>query len=474
MNHEATVARFFELSIDMMCIAGIDGYFKEINPAFEKTLGFSKEELLSKPFIEFVHPDDVAATLAEVEKLAQGVSTFYFENRYRCRDGSYKWLEWNAHPVGELIYSVARDITQRQKLQIALEESERLFRTLLDNASIGIIIVDHSGIIMRFNKKAKEVFGYRDEELSGKKLEMLLPEQFHELHRSHRADYFANPSTRPMGQGFDLYGRHKNGREFPVEIGLSSVETSSGPLGIAFVVDISTRKQYETEREKLIEDLEAFGHSVAHDLKNPLATIASLVDLLSSGFIELTPKEKSENLAALDTTSRKMISIVDALFLLATVRTVEDINLEEMDMFHIVNESIALLGPLIREKNAMIVLPDQWPACVGYAPWIEEVWTNYLSNAIKYGGDSPVIDVGGTIEEDGSTCFWVRDQGHGLNDDEQKRLFTPFTRMSQAQVKGYGLGLSIVKRIVTKLDGKVGVESSPGNGSKFYFTLPSP
>jgi PAS domain S-box-containing protein len=114
--------RFFELSLDMMCIAGLDGYFKRINAAWEKTLGYSVSELLSEPCLSFVHPDDRAATVEEAQKLSSGGDTSWFENRYRCRDGSYKWLLWRATaPLGtEYIYAAARDITGHKAASEAL------------------------------------------------------------------------------------------------------------------------------------------------------------------------------------------------------------------------------------------------------------------------------------------------------------------------------------------------------------------
>jgi signal transduction histidine kinase len=109
---------------------------------------------------------------------------------------------------------------------------------------------------------------------------------------------------------------------------------------------------------------------------------------------------------------------------------------------------------------------------LGYAPWIEQVWINYLTNALKYSGDATQVKLGGERMVNGTVRYWVRDYGPGLSEEEQAALFRPFTRLNY-QVEGHGLGLSIVKRIVEKLDGDVGVESTPGEGSTFYFTLPA-
>jgi signal transduction histidine kinase len=168
-----------------------------------------------------------------------------------------------------------------------------------------------------------------------------------------------------------------------------------------------------------------------------------------------------------------MGSIVDELLLLSTVRQMEDVERKPLDMHAIVTEALRRLKGLRDEHQAEITLPDAWPTALGYGPWVEEVWVNYLSNAIKYGGDPPRAELGATVEADTQVRFWLRDNGAGIRPEDQQRLFTPFTRLDQAQAKGQGLGLSIVRRIVEKLGGRVGVRSEFGSGSEFYFTLPA-
>jgi two-component system sensor histidine kinase/response regulator len=142
-------------------------------------------------------------------------------------------------------------------------------------------------------------------------------------------------------------------------------------------------------------------------------------------------------------------------------------------MASIVAEAQQRLAHMIEEHQAEIILPDTWPVALGHGPWVEEVWVNYLNNAIKYGGQPPHVELGATKQPDGMVRFWVRDNGPGLRPEEQARLFTPFTRLDQVRTKGHGLGLSIVGRIVEKLGGQVGVESEVGRGSVFTFTLPA-
>jgi signal transduction histidine kinase len=130
------------------------------------------------------------------------------------------------------------------------------------------------------------------------------------------------------------------------------------------------------------------------------------------------------------------------------------------------------LALMIEEYQAVIQLPASWPVAVSYVPWLEEIWANYLSNGLKYGGLPPVLELGFDQLEGRFIRFWVRDNGPGLDKEAQRKLFTPFTRLHQNQTEGHGLGLSIVQRIVDRLGGQVGVESNPGEGSLFYFTLP--
>jgi signal transduction histidine kinase len=238
---------------------------------------------------------------------------------------------------------------------------------------------------------------------------------------------------------------------------------------------VEALRRYAVELEARNQDLDAFSHTAAHDLKNPLARIIGFAELLEVSSHKLTEEEVQRCLDTIARNARRMNNIVDELLLLAGVRKVETVQLAPLDMAHIVDEALQRLADLIEGHQAEIITPpaEAWPTAQGYGPWIEEVWVNYLSNAILYGGQPPRVELGATTEADGSIRFWVRDNGNGLTSEEQARLFTPFTRLEQIRVKGHGLGLSIVRRIVEKLGGQVGVESQVGEGSVFSFTLPA-
>lgn len=229
-----------------------------------------------------------------------------------------------------------------------------------------------------------------------------------------------------------------------------------------------TRKELEVQ----IAELDAFAHTVAHDLKSPLSVISGFADTLVELSNALSPAELADYLSAVQRTSHKAINIIDELLLLASVRR-EQVTVQPLDMADIVAASQRRLESVLAHHQAQISLPGCWPSAIGYAPWVEEVWTNYLSNGIKYGGQPPHLSLGAENQSNGVVRFWVSDNGPGLNPTEQSRLFTEFTRLNQIRAEGHGLGLSIVRRIVHKLNGQAGVESQPGQGSTFYFTLPA-
>jgi signal transduction histidine kinase len=221
------------------------------------------------------------------------------------------------------------------------------------------------------------------------------------------------------------------------------------------------------------EELDAFAHTVAHDIKGPVTSIVSYADVLCKGGITAPDSVRVEFLQTLTRSARRIATIVDELLLLASVRKME-LQLELLDMEQVVEEACQRIMHIISHSQAEIVLPPDWPKAIGYAPWVVEIWANFLSNGCKYGGKPPRLELGADVLDDGQVRFWVRDNGDGIPREDQERLFVPFTRLSQARAEGHGLGLSIVRRIVERLNGRFGVESEgrPGSGSLFYFTLP--
>jgi PAS domain S-box-containing protein len=234
-------------------------------------------------------------------------------------------------------------------------------------------------------------------------------------------------------------------------------------------------RRYNVELEARNAELDAFAHTVAHDLKNPVTSMVGYADVLKKNYATLPEGMHQEFLQVIARSAHKMASIIDELLLLSSVRGMKEIDMQPLEMGRLVAEARGRLLHSIEEHEGEISLPDSWPIALGYGPWVEAVWTNYISNALKYGGQPPKVELGAMVQENGWVRFWVRDNGPGLSREEQARLFTPFERLHQVRAEGHGLGLSIVQRIVKRLGGQVGVDSDgiPGQGSTFYFTLPA-
>ncbi|NQU51504.1 MAG: PAS domain-containing protein, partial [Bacteroidetes bacterium] len=250
------------------------------------------------------------------------------------------------------------------------------------------------------------------------------------------------------------------------ELQISALRDNSNRIigQIFFLYNIS-------EQKRAYEELDAFARTVAHDLKSPLSSVIGFSDILSENTFD--EEDQSSYLNYISISAKKMIGIVDSLLLLARTRHIEKLPKTTLNTEQIVDSAINRLSNLMAENNAEIIKPDSWIDVDSYPEWIEEVWVNYISNAIKYGGESPVITlsskrIGNMVK------MSVKDNGDGISVEDQALLFTEFTRLynHKGAISGHGLGLSIVKRIINKLGGQFGIESKPGFGSTFFFTLP--
>jgi signal transduction histidine kinase len=221
------------------------------------------------------------------------------------------------------------------------------------------------------------------------------------------------------------------------------------------------------------EELNAFNHTVAHDLKNPLSILLGFSEVLVQDYGAGRDEVLEQAVKVIMENGRRMENIINELLLLAEVRQLDEVEIEPLDTTSIIVETRKRLSNLISDYGATIRVTANWPTAVGHRPWVEEIWVNYLSNAIKYGGTPPEVELGADEQPDGMVRFWVRDNGTGISVADQARLFVPFTKLQQANTKGHGLGLSIVQRITVKLGGQVGVESKTGGFSLFWFTLPA-
>ena len=461
-----------------------DGYFELdlagnltfFNDSLCRMLGYTRDELLGMSYKQYMDEENAERAFKTFNRVFRtGVPAWGSEWEITRKDGSKGYGEPSISPIlnknGRTVgfRGIARDVSSRRRVEDALRESADKYMTLTQNLNVGVYrnTIGPEGRFIEVNLALVKMFGYDS------KVEFLtVPVANHYQDPEERENF----SQRMLRYGFtrneQLKLRKRDGTLFTGEVSAVVMREEGEPKYFDGVIeDITKRKQAEEEREKLIKELDAFAHTVAHDLKGPLAHIVGRAELLQQDYQDFDDNDVKEQLRIIANRGRKMASITDHLLLLAGVRDME-VEMTPLDMSSVVAEALQRVTYRLPSSEIEISLPDKWPSALGYEPWVEEIWVNYISNAIKYGGDPPLVELGSTILPNGTISFWVRDNGVGIPLEDQNRLFTPFTRLERSRGSGHGLGLSIVLRITDRLGGSVGVESKVGEGSTFSFVLP--
>jgi PAS domain S-box-containing protein len=371
---EQEIERIFNTTGYMICVANMEGYFKRINSSFEQTLGYSTKELLKQPFFEFIHPDDIEKTKAVIaEKLSRGVQVIGFENRYRCKDGSYKWLSWTSRPIVEegVMYAIAYDITARKEAEQAT---------------------------YKLNKEL---------EAKNKELESILYAASHDL---------KSPLVNIQGFGYELSKNYDL-----IRSALSS-------------------------RTKVNNIDKAVNIALNEDIPNAL-------DFISASSV-------------------KMDSLLSGLLDYCRLGTAV-MNIRNIDMNTMMTDVSGNMEYQIKEAKAEVDIEPLLP-CLGDPAQINRVFTNLLTNALKFLDESRP----GKIRiycssQDSHSIYCIEDNGIGIAPEHHEEIFEIFYQLEPEKRKGDGLGLTIVKRIIDRHNGKIWIESEKGKGSKIFVSLPN-
>jgi PAS domain S-box-containing protein len=474
-------ARFFSLSVDMFCIADFDGHFKEVSDIWETELGYPKEELLRRPYLEFIHPDDRPKTSTEAAKNADGITTLSFENRYRCKDGSYKWLLWNtrAVPKERLIYAVARDITGRKKVEELLQASEERFRLIVDGIKdYAILMLSPDGVVQTWNTGAERMKGYQSEEIVGKTFSLF-----------YTPEAIQDGLPRKMLQAAATEGRHeqegwrvrKDGSRFMADTVITALRDNDGGLrGFAKITrDVTERKRTENslrdhakQLEQANRELDAFSYSVSHDLRTPLRAIDGFSEILQEEYAPRLDAEGQRLLGVICSNARQMGKLIDELLAFSRLGR-KNLETTPVDMEALADSVVSQLKALEPER-AIVVERGMLPAARGDIALLQQAVANLVSNALKFTRRRPDARVEiGSKKEAGESVYYVADNGAGFDMQYSKKLFGVFQRLHGAdEFEGTGIGLALVQRIITRHGGRVWAEGKLGEGATFYFTLP--
>lgn len=335
-----------------------------------------------------------------------------------------------------------------------------LFGSFLESAPDAVVIIDGGGRIVLVNAQVEALFDYHRDELLGHPVEVLLPERFRDVHVHHRAAYAAEPHTRPMGAGLDLWGRRRDGSEFPVDISLSPLPSDDGVLLAAAIRDVTERQRLEQARDEFIRN-------AAHELRTPLATIAALGSTLATHYEALSDEQLTDALAALRRQSQRASTLVANLLDLSQLdggRSV--IELASIPLAAVVQRSLDS-APAPADAHVVTKVADDLRV-VADESRLEQVVTNLLTNAYRYGGPTIVLEA--HVEGD-EVVLVVGDDGKGVPPDLLADLFEPFSRGSDApDVGGSGIGLALSRRLVETFGGRLDYE--PGDpGARFVCRL---
>ena len=375
--------------------------------------------------------------------------------------------------------------TRTARLLAQAEAAEARFRALVESAPDAIVAVDQPGTIALVNSQAEKLFGYAREELLGQPIEILVPERFRQQHVRDRERYTAAPRTRPMGAGLALAARRKDGSEFPVEISLSPL-AANGELQIMSIVrDVTDRRRAEDELRRTAErlaqqtaelersnaELQQFAYVASHDLQEPLRMVASYTQLLARRYGDKLDDDAREFIDFAVDGARRMRALINDLLAYSRVGT-RGAEFAPTDCNAVVDQVIADLGAAIEDERAGVTRGDL-PTVLADAMQLQQLFQNLIANAIKFHGERrPRVAIAAERRGD-AWLFSVRDNGIGIDPEYADRIFVIFQRLhSRAEYPGTGIGLAICKKIVERHGGRIWMESAPGQGTTFYFTLP--
>jgi len=464
--------------------------FLEVNQAMIEKYGYTRAELLSMDITK-IRPENELNRLWIV--LKEDTQGFYRGKNWfhRKKDGTVFNVEISSH---DLVFNgrparlvLADDVTEQLKSERALRDSEEKFRTMLEAASEGVLLLDEHGNVIMVNLYIETLFGYDRSEMLGKSPLFLIPDHMRLRFAEYQNTFALRPMFTRIMESEGIVGQCKNGRLVPVEVTLTPITLAGKSLVMCLVIDLTQRKQLEEGRiyaktlevklekeRELIEMKERFISIVSHEFRTPLAVILSSVGILRRYYDILTPDEAAVKLDGISTQVRRMVQLLEDVLTISRGNA-EHIQFrpELLSLSEFCTDIAETIRQADSDRHPIIVLGvEQVPSLYGDRRLLEHILLNLLTNAIKYSPEGTPVTLKVTRITNAIT-FMIRDYGIGIPAEDQIHLFEPFHRAQNVNaVEGTGLGLAIVKQSVEEHGGSITFESVVDKGSSFTVTLP--
>jgi PAS domain S-box-containing protein len=484
---EAKYRGLLEAAPDAMVVVNQSGKIVLLNVQAEKQFGYSRDELVGQKVTNII-PEGFAERLiadetrSASEALAQQIGTG-IELIGRRKDGSDFPIELMLSPLenaeGILVTAAIRNISVRKDAEKHLAQMEGRYRGLLEAAPDAMVVVNQGGEIVLLNVQAEKQFGYSRDELVGQRVKNIIPEGFAERLIADGTRSAAEALAQQIGTGIELYGRQKDGNDFPIEIMLSPLESAEGILVTAAIRNITERKRSEDrlvrtvgELKRSNDELEQFAYVASHDLQEPLRMVASYTQLLAQRYKGRLDADADEFIAYAVDGSNRMQALIKDLLAYSRAGTTGK-GFHQISSENALKEALTNLRATIQDSGA-VVTQDSLPAITMDETQLVQVFQNLVGNAIKYRtSEAPRVHVSAMKNGGKEWIFCVKDNGLGIEPQYFERIFVIFQRLhGREEFKGTGIGLSICKKIVERLGGRIWVESEPEKGSTFCFTIP--
>ena len=473
-----------ERASDAMLIAGAAGNIVYANPAAERLFGYSRGEF-AQLMIERLIPERLRAQHA-AQRVAFGATArdramgAGLELCAQRKDGHEFPVDVSLSPLGtgadQPMLVTVHDITRRKQAEAALRESEARLHAVVETAVDAIITIEADGIINAFNPAAERLFGYPAAEVTGRNVALLMPSPDREAHDGYLQHYLQTGEKRIIDLGREVTARRRDGTTFPADLAVSEFSLGNRRLFTGMVRDISVRKQAEARQAQLLQELEAaneelknFAYVVSHDLKAPLRGIGSLADWLVSDYAGKLDAQGQEFLTLMKNRVIRMDALIDGVLEYSRVGRIKE-NRTAVDLNGLVDQVIQMLAP---PPGITVVVDGPLPVVIVERTRVQQLFQNLIGNAIKH-LDKPQGEVRVACADAGERwTFSVTDNGPGIEARHHERIFQLFQTLTPRDRKeSTGVGLALVKKIVGMYGGQVWVESQPGQGSTFFFTLP--